>query len=187
MLALLAAVIAIALYWWFAQTQRVEEVALNATVTAVNQATATAEAANVAAAEAQATATASQALAQATSQAQATVAAQQGIDAQVVGGWVDMFGYELPAAEGEAWSRLINDALLAAAKTEPRFIPLASVPLQDGAMAADVVTEAMAKGFGGVMIGTLPKGTGGNLDDPSLEPFWATASKLESWNGSSSM
>ena len=39
---------------------------------------------------------------------------QQGIDRQVVGGWVDMFGYELPAAEGEAWSRLINDALLAA-------------------------------------------------------------------------
>ena len=40
---------------------------------------------------------------------------QQGIARQVVGGWVDMFGYELPAAEGEAWSRLINDALLAAA------------------------------------------------------------------------
>ncbi|MFL4985757.1 MAG: hypothetical protein ACJ8EN_19410, partial [Xanthobacteraceae bacterium] len=26
----------------------------------------------------------------------------QGIDRQVVGGWVDMFGYELPAGEGEA-------------------------------------------------------------------------------------
>jgi aminocarboxymuconate-semialdehyde decarboxylase len=37
----------------------------------------------------------------------------------------------------------------------------------------------MAAGFGGVMIGTLPKGTGGNLDDPSLDPFWATASELE--------
>src|SRR5262249_44725453 len=47
---------------------------------------------------------------------------QQAIDAQVVGGWVDMFGYELPAAEGDAWSRLINEALLAAAKAEPRFI-----------------------------------------------------------------
>ena len=69
MLALMAAVIAIALYWWFAQTQRTEEVALNATVTAVNQATATAEAASAAAAVAQATATAAQELAQATQQA----------------------------------------------------------------------------------------------------------------------
>src|SRR4051794_19187813 len=66
MLALMAAVIAIALYWWFAQTQQADEVALNASVTAANQATATAEAANAAAASGQATATASQALAQAT-------------------------------------------------------------------------------------------------------------------------
>ena len=64
---------------------------------------------------------------------------KQGIDRQVVGGWVDMFGYELPAAEGEAWSRLINDAMLAAAKAEPRFVPLATVPLQDGARAAAVL------------------------------------------------
>ena len=63
----------------------------------------------------------------------------QGIDRQVVGGWPDWFGYELPAAEGEAWCRLINDAQLAAAKAEPRFVPLASVPLQDGARAAAVL------------------------------------------------
>ena len=62
--------------------------------------------------------------------------AKQGIDRQVVGGWPDMFGYELPAAEGEAWCRLFNDAQLAAAKAEPRFVPLATVPLQDGARAA---------------------------------------------------
>src|SRR5512136_374198 len=58
---------------------------------------------------------------------------QHGIDRQVCGGWVDMFGYELPPAEGEAWSRLINDALLATAKAERAFVPLATVPLQDGA------------------------------------------------------
>src|SRR3989304_3231952 len=40
--------------------------------------------------------------------------AKQGIDKQVVGGWVDMFGYELAGAEGEAWARLTNDALWAA-------------------------------------------------------------------------
>ena len=50
---------------------------------------------------------------------------EQAIDKQVVGGWVDMFGYELPGAEAEAWARLANEALLAAAKAEPRFVPLA--------------------------------------------------------------
>src|SRR3954470_8546685 len=44
-----------------------------------------------------------------------------GIERQVPGGWVDMFGYEIPGEEGEAWSRLTNDALLAAAKSHPVF------------------------------------------------------------------
>jgi aminocarboxymuconate-semialdehyde decarboxylase len=100
---------------------------------------------------------------------------RQGIDRQVVGGWVDMFGYELPAAEGEAWSRLINDALLAAAKAAPRLVPLATVPLQDGARAADVLRAAVEAGFPGAMIGTLPRGVGSVLDHPDLDPFWAAA------------
>jgi aminocarboxymuconate-semialdehyde decarboxylase len=100
---------------------------------------------------------------------------QQGIDAQVVGGWVDMFGYELPAAEGEAWSRLINDAMLAAARAEKRLVPLATVPLQDGARAAAVLKDAVAAGFPGAMIGTLPRGVGSVLDAADLDPFWAAA------------
>jgi aminocarboxymuconate-semialdehyde decarboxylase len=100
---------------------------------------------------------------------------KQGIDKQVVGGWVDMFGYELPGAEGEAWSRLANDALLSAAKAEPRFVPLATVPLGDGARAATVLKDAMAVGFSGVMIGTLPRGVGSTLDHADLEPFWKAA------------
>src|ERR1700688_432334 len=48
---------------------------------------------------------------------------KQSIDKQVVGGWVDMFGYELASTEGEAWSRLANDMLMAAAKAEPRLVP----------------------------------------------------------------
>jgi aminocarboxymuconate-semialdehyde decarboxylase len=100
---------------------------------------------------------------------------KQGIDRQVVGGWVDMFGYELPGAEGEAWSRLANDALLSAAKAEPRFVPLATVPLGDGARAAAVLKNAMAAGFSGAMIGTLPRGVGSTLDHSDLEPFWKSA------------
>jgi aminocarboxymuconate-semialdehyde decarboxylase len=101
--------------------------------------------------------------------------AKQGIDKQVVGGWVDMFGYELPGPEAEAWSKLTNDALLAAAKAEPHFVPLATVPLGDGARAAGVLKAAIAAGFPGAMIGTLPRGVGSTLDHADLEPFWQAA------------
>ncbi len=103
---------------------------------------------------------------------------QQGIDRQVCGGWVDMFGYELPSAEGLAWSRLINDALLAAAKADRAFVPLATVPLQDGAAAAAVLKSAVAAGCPGAMIGTLPRGIGSVLDAADLDVFWAAADDL---------
>jgi len=93
-----------------------------------------------------------------------------GIDHQVVGGWLDSFGYELPAAQGAAWSRYLNDCQWQQFRDERRFSALATVPLQDGKLAAEVLAEAMERGFAGVMVGTLPKGEhGGNLDDPSLD------------------
>jgi aminocarboxymuconate-semialdehyde decarboxylase len=97
------------------------------------------------------------------------------IDKQVVGGWVDMFGYEIPGDEGEAWSRLINGTLLAAAKAQPAFVPLATVPLGDGKRASAVLKDAAKAGFPGAMIGTLPRGRGSTLDHADLEPFWAAA------------
>jgi aminocarboxymuconate-semialdehyde decarboxylase len=101
--------------------------------------------------------------------------AKNGIDKQVVGGWVDMFGYELPGAEAEAWARLVNDTMLAAAKAEPHFVPLATVPLGDGARAAGVLKAAMAAGFAGAMTGTLPRGVGSTLDHADLDAFWQAA------------
>jgi aminocarboxymuconate-semialdehyde decarboxylase len=104
---------------------------------------------------------------------------KNGIDHQLLGGWLDIFGYELPAGEGLAWSRFYNDCMRAQLEKEPRFTPLATVPLQDGKLAAQVLRESLAQGFGGVMIGTLPRGNAGNLDDPSLEPFWHEASEAK--------
>lgn len=101
----------------------------------------------------------------------------QGIARQVVGTWLDMIGYEVPIEEGVRWSQLINEHLAAAG---PRFAPLASLPLQDGAAAAAVLREAHAGGFRGAMIGTQPKGVGGVLDDPALDPFWQAADDLGS-------
>lgn len=104
--------------------------------------------------------------------------AKNGIDRQVVGGWLDMFAYDIPVAEGAAWSRLINEHLAAHARADRRFIPLATVPLQHGAEAATVLDEACRTGFCGTMIGTQPKGGGGVLDDPDLDPFWKAADRL---------
>jgi aminocarboxymuconate-semialdehyde decarboxylase len=104
---------------------------------------------------------------------------QNGIDHQLVGGWLDIFGYELPAGEGLAWSRFYNDCMREQLRNETRFTPLATVPLQDGKLAAQVLRESLEQGFGGVMIGTLPRGNAGNLDDPSLDPFWHAASELK--------
>ena len=103
---------------------------------------------------------------------------QTGVDHQILSLWTDSEGYELPPAQGLAWSRFVNECIWDDLIGEPRFTPLASVPLQDGEMAAKVMLEALEKGFAGVMIGTLPGGrAGANLDHVSLDPFWQAASE----------
>ena len=103
----------------------------------------------------------------------------QCIDAQINGGWLDSFGYELPAEEGAAWSRFLNEFLMSGTERHKALIPLATVPLQNGKLSAKVLEEALKAGFTGVMIGTQPHGNSGNLDDPNLDPFWEAASSLK--------
>ncbi len=98
------------------------------------------------------------------------------VDRQLVGGWLDIFGYELPPEEGADWCRFMNETMLKDVKALPALAPLASVPLQSGILAAQVLEEALGQGFHGVMIGTQPKGELGNLDDPDLNPFWEACS-----------
>ncbi|MBL6595902.1 MAG: amidohydrolase family protein [Candidatus Puniceispirillum sp.] len=102
------------------------------------------------------------------------------IDLQVIGGWLDMFGYEMPVDDGQRWSSMINDHLRQFCAENDRFMPLASLPMQDGGAAAMVLDEAHQQGFKGAMIGTQPKGKGGVLDDPTLTPFWETAHRNKS-------
>ncbi|HUI19008.1 MAG TPA: amidohydrolase family protein [Alphaproteobacteria bacterium] len=102
--------------------------------------------------------------------------AEEGIDRQLVGGWLDMFGYELPPDEGAEWCRFMNEHLRSGSEKLAALAPLATVPLQNGARAAAVLEEALGAGFHGAMIGTQPKGSGGALDDPDLTPFWEAAS-----------
>lgn len=103
---------------------------------------------------------------------------EQAIDRQVCAGWLDSFGYEIPAEEGLAWSRFVNEHLKRAGGSGSPMVPLATVPLQDAAKAAEALAEAMSEGFAGAMIGTQPKGGSGALDDDDLDPFWRAASDL---------
>jgi aminocarboxymuconate-semialdehyde decarboxylase len=111
--------------------------------------------------------------------------ASREIVAQLNGGWLDVFGYSLPAEEGAAWSAFLNDtlreSLVSASTADVTYLPLATVPLQDGALAAAELARAAADGHAGAMIGTwIPTAGGGgrDLDDPDLEPFWAQAAAL---------
>jgi aminocarboxymuconate-semialdehyde decarboxylase len=98
------------------------------------------------------------------------------VDRQLVGGWTDVFGYQLPAGEGADWARFFNEHLRRDATALAALTPLATVPLQDGTLAARVLDEALDQGFKGAMLATQPKGMGGTLDDPGLDPFWEAAS-----------
>src|SRR5258705_2333978 len=93
---------------------------------------------------------------------------RNGIDHQLVGGWLDSFGYELPSGEGLAWSRFYNDCLQEELREEKRFTPLATVPLQHGGLAAEVLSEALDRGFCRGVSGTLSQSNAGKLDDASL-------------------
>ncbi|WP_158735889.1 amidohydrolase family protein [Alteribacillus sp. YIM 98480] len=106
------------------------------------------------------------------------------IDFQINAGWLDIFGYNLPSEQGAKWSRFLNDTLLEDIGNEGdnMFSTLATVPLQDGNLAAEELEHAMNEGHLGVMIGSfVNKGKEGSfdLDHPSLDPFWEKASELE--------
>ena len=60
-----------------------------------------------------------------------------------------MLGYEIPADEGQRWSELINHHLKEFCAENPRFLPLASLPMQDGKSAAKVLTLRTLAGLGG--------------------------------------
>jgi aminocarboxymuconate-semialdehyde decarboxylase len=95
------------------------------------------------------------------------------IDRQLVGGWLDLFGYQLPAGEGAEWAELLTGALVEQTRHDDRLLPLGTVPLQDPARAAAALTAQRAAGVPGVMIAT--RAGGRELDDPAFTPFWEAA------------
>jgi len=98
---------------------------------------------------------------------------EQGITRQVVGGWLDIFGYELAADEGADWAAALTGAIAELAAADRRLIPLAAVPLQDPGRSAAALTGQPAERSPGVMIAT--RAAGRELDDPVFTPFWEAA------------
>lgn len=99
--------------------------------------------------------------------------ADQAVDRQLVGGWLDMFGYGLPAAEGREWAQLYTESLVELTRADDRLLPLGTVPLQDPEAAAAALREQRGSGIPGVMVAT--RAGGRELDDPACTPFWEAA------------
>ena len=72
----------------------------------------------------------------------------------------------------------MNDFMLRAYADRSMITPLATVPLQNAKLAAQVLREAHAQGMPGAMIGTQRFGDSGNIDDADLDEFWAQAEEL---------
>jgi aminocarboxymuconate-semialdehyde decarboxylase len=96
----------------------------------------------------------------------------------VVSNTPQTFLYGQEAQLTAATARLQNDQIVKLIAAHPdRFMGIATLPMQAPERAADELTRAMTKlGLRGAMIGSNVMGK--NLDDPSLEPLWATAEKL---------
>ncbi|MFQ5850659.1 MAG: amidohydrolase family protein [Candidatus Binatia bacterium] len=106
---------------------------------------------------------------------------ESSIDQQILSTWLDIVGYGLPVGKGSKWSRMLNESMAEELRSQrPRgsFIATATVPLQDGARAAEELEFAIRQcGLNGVIIGSNINGR--NLDDTSLRPFWQTAERLK--------
>jgi len=101
---------------------------------------------------------------------------EQGLERQVVAGWLDVFGYELPAAEGAEWARTLSERLRAEAEADERLFALGTLPMQDPGLAAGALRELVEAGFPGVMIATRIGDR--ELDEEAFIPFWEAADEL---------
>jgi aminocarboxymuconate-semialdehyde decarboxylase len=102
---------------------------------------------------------------------------KHGIDMQVICTIPVMFNYDKPAAHCLEVSRFLNDNIAATITNHPtKFIGLATLPMQDPAMAALELERCMASGFRGVQIGSNINNA--NLNKPRFNEFFAACEQL---------
>src|SRR5262249_15102100 len=104
---------------------------------------------------------------------------RQGVDMQVLSGYIDFSGYTMPLDLGRKFAELQNECIAGVVAASPhRYAGAANVPLQDTRAAIDVMGRAHREyGFNAVQVAPY---FGGKrfLDDPSLDPFWAAAQEM---------
>ena len=88
--------------------------------------------------------------------------AEQGLDLQILASWLDIHGYTLSPDNAATWARLFNEHLAELiASHEGTFRGLATVPIQDGTMAAKELEYAVKElGMLGTMVSADPGGGG---------------------------
>ena len=103
----------------------------------------------------------------------------QGINTQFLSSWTDIHGYSLALQNAATWARLINEHLAQVVEAHSdRFRALATVPVQDGALAARELEYATTRlRMLGALVSCDP--VGHDLSAESFEPFWAAAEALE--------
>ena len=101
-----------------------------------------------------------------------------GIDLQAVMPPPPQCYYTVPIEIADEASRMVNDGIAEYVSRRPdRFVPLGTVPLQDGrTAAAELERSVTTLGFKGVQV--LTNVAGKELSDPEFEPFWAKAEAL---------
>lgn len=99
----------------------------------------------------------------------------QGVEVQILAGWIDLTAYELTPEQGAEYSRIQNEALAAeAARAPDRFRAIGTVPLQSPEAAVIELDYLMDDlGMVGVELATTVDGT--YLGHAQLDPFWARA------------
>jgi aminocarboxymuconate-semialdehyde decarboxylase len=105
---------------------------------------------------------------------------RQGVDMQVLSGYIDFSGYTMPLDLGTRFAELQNETIAEVVAANPdRYAGAANVPLQDAATAIKVMERARRDyGFRAVQVAPY---FGGKkfLDDAALDPFWAAAQEME--------
>src|SRR6185437_10231900 len=101
-----------------------------------------------------------------------------GVDVQVLSATPQTYLYDKEPALAAVVAGIQNDQIAKLIAAHPtRFMGIATLPMQAPQRAADELTRAINKlGLRGAMIGSNIVGK--NLDDPGLEPVWATAEEL---------